>query len=107
IAAMADGLARMGIRVQQRPDGLVVEGGRLDGASVASRGDHRIHMAFAVAALAAQGPTAIDGDESAAVSYPGFHADFAALGARLEVAPSPPETGISGIRGNPAGGTRN
>ncbi|MEA3202572.1 MAG: 3-phosphoshikimate 1-carboxyvinyltransferase [Thermoplasmata archaeon] len=86
IAAMAAGLARMGVRVQERPDGLVVEGGRLQGAHVRGHGDHRIHMAFAVAGLAAQGPTTLDGRGTAAVSYPGFHADLAALGARLEAA---------------------
>jgi 3-phosphoshikimate 1-carboxyvinyltransferase len=87
IAAVAQGLARMGIAVRERPDGLVVEGGRLAGASVASHGDHRIHMAFAVAGLAARGTTTVDAPESAAVSYPGFHDDLAALGARMEEAP--------------------
>jgi 3-phosphoshikimate 1-carboxyvinyltransferase len=83
IAAMADGLTRMGITVQQRPDGLVVQGGRLQGATVASQDDHRIHMAFAVAGLAAQGATTIDGPDSAAVSYPRFHDALTSLGARV------------------------
>jgi 3-phosphoshikimate 1-carboxyvinyltransferase len=51
----------------------------LRGATLASWGDHRIHMALAVAGLAADGPTTIDGKASAAVSYPGFHADLARL----------------------------
>lgn len=85
IAAMAAGLARMGVEARERPDGLAVTGGRLRGASVASQGDHRIHMAFAVAGLAAQGATTVDGAPSAAASYPGFHADLAALGAKVEV----------------------
>ncbi len=81
IAAMAHGLRAMGIEVRELPDGLEVEGGRLRGASVACRDDHRIHMAFAVAGLAAQGITRVDSPGMADVSYPGFHAAFQACGA--------------------------
>jgi 3-phosphoshikimate 1-carboxyvinyltransferase len=73
IAAVAEGLERMGIAVRERPDGLDVTGGRLRGASVASLGDHRVHMAFAVAGLAAKGTTVVDDPACAAVSFPGFH----------------------------------
>lgn len=83
IAAMADGLQRMGIAARPTPDGLVVPGGRPQGATLTSRDDHRIHMAFAVAALGATGPSRIDGAAAAAVSYPGFHEDFVALGAKV------------------------
>src|SRR5579884_4043530 len=73
IEAMADNLRRMGARVEVYPDGLAV-GGRqpLRGAHVDSRGDHRIAMACAVAALGARGETAIEGAECVAVSFPGF-----------------------------------
>ena len=81
IAAMAEGLGRMGIQVRERPDGLEVTGGRLAGATIASFGDHRIHMAFAVAGLAATGTTLIDDPGCAAVSYPGFHDALKRLGA--------------------------
>jgi 3-phosphoshikimate 1-carboxyvinyltransferase len=81
IAAMAQGLAAMGIEVQEQPDGLVVRGGRLRGAKVQSRGDHRIHMAFAVAGLAAEGLTVVDEPHLADVSFPGFHAALEAAGA--------------------------
>ncbi|MCA1819723.1 MAG: 3-phosphoshikimate 1-carboxyvinyltransferase [Halobacteriales archaeon] len=89
VAAMAEGLRRMGIAAHEAPDGLVVHGGTLRGAQVASRDDHRIHMAFAVAGLAALGDTFVDGAASAAVSYPGFHADLQRLSGRAvaEVAP--------------------
>jgi 3-phosphoshikimate 1-carboxyvinyltransferase len=83
IAAMAEGLGRMGAQVQERPDGLVIQGGRLQGATVSSRGDHRIHMAFAVAGLAATGTTTVDHPASAAVSYPGFHDALGRAGARF------------------------
>ncbi|MDT0632833.1 3-phosphoshikimate 1-carboxyvinyltransferase [Rubrivirga litoralis] len=73
IAATAAFLRAMGGAVTERPDGLVVDGGRpLHGATVDARGDHRIAMAAAVAALGATGPTTIRGAEAAAVSFPGF-----------------------------------
>jgi len=75
IAAMAEGLAALGARVRERPDGLEVEGGApLRGARVRSHGDHRIAMALSVAALGAEGATEIQGAECVAVSFPGFYA---------------------------------
>ena len=79
IAALAENLRRMGATVAERPDGLRVEGrqaGKLRGAEIEPRGDHRIAMAFAVAALAADGPTVIRDAECAGVSYPTFFDDF-------------------------------
>ena len=73
IAATAAFLRAMGADVEERPDGLVITGGRrLVGATVDARGDHRIAMAAAIAALGATGPTTITGAEAAAVSFPGF-----------------------------------
>ena len=75
IRALAEGLTALGARVQERPDGLVLEGGTpLRGARVRSHGDHRIAMALSVAALAAEGTTDIEGAECVAVSFPGFYA---------------------------------
>jgi len=75
IAALAEGLAALGARVRERPDGLVVEGGPgLRGARVRSHGDHRIAMSLSVAALAAEGITEIEGAECVAVSFPEFYA---------------------------------
>jgi 3-phosphoshikimate 1-carboxyvinyltransferase len=80
IASLAEGLRAMGTRVEEFEDGLAVEGpAPLRGAAVRSHGDHRIAMAFAVAALVADGPTEIDGAEAVAVSYPRFFHDLAAL----------------------------
>jgi 3-phosphoshikimate 1-carboxyvinyltransferase len=74
IAAMAEGLGRLGGRVRELPDGLLIEGGSpLKGAAVRSHGDHRVAMALAVAALAAKGPTEIEGAECATVSFPEFY----------------------------------
>jgi len=75
IAALAEGLAALGARVRELPDGLVVDGGApLRGARVRSHGDHRIAMALSVAALAAEGATEVEGAECVAVSFPGFYA---------------------------------
>jgi 3-phosphoshikimate 1-carboxyvinyltransferase len=73
IAAIAKNLRLMGAQVDERDDGLKIPGGQsLHGAELDSFGDHRIAMAFAIAALRAQGETVIHGAESAAISYPAF-----------------------------------
>jgi 3-phosphoshikimate 1-carboxyvinyltransferase len=73
IAAVAANLRLMGAQVEEREDGLKIPGGQaLHGAELDSFDDHRIAMAFAVAALRAQGETLIRGAESAAISYPAF-----------------------------------
>jgi 3-phosphoshikimate 1-carboxyvinyltransferase len=73
IAAVATNLRLMGAQVEEREDGLKIPGGQaLHGAELDSFGDHRIAMAFAVAALRAHGETLIRGAESAAISYPAF-----------------------------------
>jgi 3-phosphoshikimate 1-carboxyvinyltransferase len=80
IAALVENLKRMGATVEERPDGLKVEGrkaGKLRGAEIDPHGDHRIAMAFAVAGLAAEGATVIRGAECAGVSYPAFFEDLA------------------------------
>jgi 3-phosphoshikimate 1-carboxyvinyltransferase len=72
----------MGAQVEEFEDGLKIPGGqKLHGAKIDSRGDHRIAMAFAVAALRAEGETEIQGADAAMISYPGF---FAALESILE-----------------------
>jgi 3-phosphoshikimate 1-carboxyvinyltransferase len=74
IAALAEGLAALGVRVSERPDGLVVEGGRpLHGGMVRSHGDHRVAMALSVAALGAVSTTELEGAECVSVSFPQFH----------------------------------
>jgi len=73
ISALADGLRRMGGDIDEQPDGFHVRGHRrLRGGEVDARHDHRLAMAFAVAALGAAGPTIIHGAGAAAVSYPEF-----------------------------------
>jgi 3-phosphoshikimate 1-carboxyvinyltransferase len=83
IAALTEGLGRLGAIVEERPDGLAIDGGSpLRGASVRAHDDHRIAMALAIAGLAASGTTTLDGAECASVSFPEFY-DVLAAGASL------------------------
>jgi 3-phosphoshikimate 1-carboxyvinyltransferase len=76
IAVLVAGLRALGLAAEERPDGFVVSGtagGRRPSGGVAdARGDHRMAMALAIAALAAEGPSTIDGADAVAISYPGF-----------------------------------
>lgn len=72
IATVVKNLRTMGAEVEEFPDGFRVERSQLKGAAVDSFGDHRIAMAFGVAALFAEGETTIKGAECAAVSFPDF-----------------------------------
>jgi 3-phosphoshikimate 1-carboxyvinyltransferase len=73
IAVVASNLRKMGAEIEERPDGMRIPGGqRLHGAELDSFGDHRIAMAFAIAALRAQSETTILNAGAAAVSYPTF-----------------------------------
>ena len=73
IHATVEGLTKLGAKIEERPDGMVIHGGAsLNGAECDSFGDHRIAMTMAIAGLLAQGETVISGAESVAVSYPAF-----------------------------------
>ena len=73
LAATVHVLSRLGARVEERPDGMVVHGGgRLIGATVSSQGDHRLAMAMAAAGLVSDGEVRVEQAESASVSYPSF-----------------------------------
>ncbi len=85
IAVLVENLRRMGATVEERPDGLKVEGrraGKVHGAEIEPHGDHRIAMAFAVAGLAAEGETVIRDADCAGVSYPSFFEDLNRLAER-------------------------
>jgi 3-phosphoshikimate 1-carboxyvinyltransferase len=77
ITSTANELNRMGAKVEELPDGLVIYGPTpLTGTEVNSHGDHRLAMALAVAAVVARGETVIMEGEAADVSYPGFFQDM-------------------------------
>ena len=83
ISAVATNLRKMGAQVEEFEDGLKIPGGQtLRGAELDSFGDHRIAMAFAIAALRAEGETLIEGAESAAISYPAFFENLEELTSR-------------------------
>ena len=79
IASIVGNLRRMGADVEEFDDGFRVSQSRLNGTVVDSFGDHRIAMAFAVAALFAEGETEIRGAESADISFPGFFETLAGV----------------------------
>jgi 3-phosphoshikimate 1-carboxyvinyltransferase len=73
ISSLATGFRRMGADIEEAPDGFHVRGRqRLRGGEVDAENDHRLAMAFAIAALGASGPTTIHDAGAAAVSYPEF-----------------------------------
>jgi len=77
IRAVVENLRVMGADVEELEDGFLIEGKEeLRGASIRTWGDHRIAMAFAVAAMVAKGTTFLDRPECVSVSYPGFFKDL-------------------------------
>ncbi len=83
IAVMAAGLTALGIEVEVYPDGMAIEGGQLHGGEIDAHGDHRIAMAFAIAALRADGPITIRNAANIATSFPSFVATASAAGLRI------------------------
>ena len=86
IAAVTAGLRALGVDVVEREDGMLVRGGPLSGGVVDSLGDHRIAMAFAMAALAASGEVVVRDCANVDTSFPGFAALAASAGARIRAA---------------------
>jgi len=80
IAGVVEGLSGLGAEIESRPDGFAVQGGDgLRGGTLDARGDHRLAMLGAIAGLASRNGVEVAGMDAAAVSYPGFEADLAAL----------------------------
>lgn len=83
IQVMAEGLQRLGIEADPRPDGIVIQGGALQGGKVESHGDHRIAMSFAMAGLRATGPIEITDCANVNTSFPGFVPSAADMGLQI------------------------
>ncbi len=80
IAGVVDGLRGLGAEIEATADGFVVQGtGGLRGGTIDAHGDHRMAMIGAVAGLASREGVEVIGMDAAAVSYPGFIEDVAAL----------------------------
>jgi len=85
IAVMAAGLRKLGVELQEYPDGRDIVGGQVTGGRVDSAGDHRCAMSFAVLAQVASAPVEVERAEYIATSYPGFTSDMLGLGARMQM----------------------
>jgi len=84
ISNTATELRKMKIQVDVTPDTMSIIGGNPKGAIIETYNDHRMAMSFAVAAIFADGEAIINSAESVAKSYPGFFADLAQIGAKIE-----------------------
>ena len=85
IAAMADGMRRLGIQVDESADGAVVHGGRFTGGEVESFHDHRVAMSLAMAATIADDEVMIRDVDNVDTSFPGFCDRMAAIGGEIEI----------------------
>ena len=85
IAALTSQLQKLGVAIEEQPDGFIIEGGgaqrsvgaqrsggSIKGANVSGGGDHRLTMSLAIAGLLAGGETIVEDEESVDISYPGF-----------------------------------
>lgn len=83
IQVMADGLSRLNVDARPTPDGIVIQGGPIGGGAIDSHGDHRIAMAFAMAALRAEDAVVIHDCANVNTSFPRFVELAAGVGCRL------------------------
>lgn len=84
LSALAQNLSRLGIKTTETQNSLAITGGSINGGEIDSFGDHRIAMAFAVAATGASGDITVRGSQSVEKSYPGFFEDYKALGGKVK-----------------------
>ena len=85
IQTMCDGLRALGISAVAKPDGMRIAGGRMRGGMVDSKGDHRVAMSFAIAALRAEQPITILDCANVNTSFPGFAELAQRAGLRLQI----------------------
>ncbi len=83
IAVMANGLRVLGINVDEKPDGLVINGGKFQGGEIDSGGDHRIAMAFAIASIQANAAITVRNTENVMTSFPNFVETVSNLGLKV------------------------
>lgn len=85
IQAMVEGLKTLGVECEAREDGIVIQGGEIGGGEVESFHDHRIAMAFTIAALRAKGEIVVNNCANVATSFPNFAELCEQVGISLEV----------------------
>ena len=83
IAAMSEGLRKLGIQVDESADGAIVHGGQFSGGTVQSHGDHRIAMSLALAGTVASGEVLVEDVAAVDTSFPGFCDCMASIGANI------------------------
>ncbi len=83
IAVMAAELRKMGARIEERPDGLVIHRSALHGAAVEGHGDHRVVMSLALAGMSCPGETTVTTAEAAGVTFPNYAELMRNLGGKL------------------------
>nr|VFJ50302.1 MAG: 3-phosphoshikimate 1-carboxyvinyltransferase [Candidatus Kentron sp. FM]VFJ56490.1 MAG: 3-phosphoshikimate 1-carboxyvinyltransferase [Candidatus Kentron sp. FM]VFK08298.1 MAG: 3-phosphoshikimate 1-carboxyvinyltransferase [Candidatus Kentron sp. FM] len=83
IAVMAEGLQRLGVDARPTADGMIIRGSEPAGGRVASHGDHRVAMAFAMAGLVSRGTVVIEDCANVDTSFPGFADTAAGVGLRI------------------------
>jgi 3-phosphoshikimate 1-carboxyvinyltransferase len=86
LQVMTEELRRMGARIQEMEDGLIIEQSRLKGCPVRGHHDHRVVMSLSLAGMMAEGITQIDTAESIRVTFPDYIALMQNLGGRMEMA---------------------
>jgi len=84
IQVMADGLLALGVNARATADGMIIQGGTINGGNVHSHDDHRIAMAFSMAALRATGTITIDDCENVNTSFPDFVGLASAAGLSIQ-----------------------
>jgi 3-phosphoshikimate 1-carboxyvinyltransferase len=87
IAVMREELTKLGGKVTEMPDGLIIEESPLRGGDISGHGDHRVIMALAIAGTRAPGRTTVHGCEAMGVTYPGFVEAMTGLGGTVRQAP--------------------
>lgn len=85
IESVVSNLNKMGVKAHETPDGMIISGGQPKGAKLDGFNDHRIVMAFSIAALAAEGESEISYAQSINKSYPNFFDDYSLLGGKADV----------------------
>jgi len=84
IKSIVSELKKMGAKIVETEDGLIVEQSELHGAATESYADHRMAMSLTVAGLGAKGETVVTGTQMIAKSFPGFFDQLKKLGANIE-----------------------
>ena len=85
IKVMAKELSKLGAKIEEMEDGLIIRQSKLKGTSVSGYHDHRVVMALSLAGMMAEGETEIDSAEAVDITFPGYVEKMCQLGARMRL----------------------